>query len=368
MVLHKAYAEIDLHALSHNLQFVKEKTGDTDILAVVKADAYGHGAVSVSKHLIKQGVSRLGVAFTDEAVTLRESGISIPIHVFFDRDNIEACLQYDLTPTVFDPDTARRFSDEARRHNKRIPVHIKVDTGMGRIGLDIRKASEEIAAISLLKNIKLEGLMSHFSDADLQDKNYADSQLTQFRTLAEGLRQKNIHFPYLHMANSAAVLTMPDAHLNMVRPGIMLYGYSCCESDHLKAVMSLKSGIILLKKVPAGTPISYGRTFVTKRESIIATIPAGYADGYSRKLSNQGEVIINGRRAPVVGRVCMDTTMIDVTDIPGVSYDTEVQLMGFQGTEGVSADDIANLTGTIPYEVLTSVGQRIRRVYCNNEP
>lgn len=363
MELQKAFAEINLTALSHNLKVVGEKTGNKEVIAVVKANAYGHGAEEVSKHLIQKGVSKLGVAYTNEAITLREAGITTPILVFFDRDHIDACLKYNLTPVVFDINTAVKFSAEARRLNKQIPIHVKVDTGMGRIGFDIRKALAEIKKISSLKNLKLEGLMSHFSEADLKDKEFADLQLRIFLSLAEELKQNKIHFQYLHMANSAAVLTVPGAHFNMVRPGIMLYGYGSCEAAKLRPVISVKSAIVFIKKVSAGTPISYGRTFVTKRTSTIATIAVGYADGYNRKLSNQGEALINGKRAPVVGRVCMDTIMVDITDIQDVTYKTEVVLLGRQGKEQITADDIANKTGTIPYEVLTSIGQRIRKVY-----
>ncbi len=363
MELQKAFAEISLNALSHNLNVVRKKTGNISILAVIKANAYGHGAVHVADHLIKRGVSHLGVAYTYEAIALREAGITAPVLVFFDRDNIDACLEYNLTPTVFDLETAKKVSTGAHRQNKKIPVHVKVDTGMGRIGFDLRKAPEAIIKISSLKNIKLQGLMSHFSEADLEDKDFVNAQLKHFTSLVKKLKQNKIYFEFMHMANSAAVLTMPDAHLNMVRPGIMLYGYSCCDSEKLRPVMSIKSRIVFLKKVPPGTPISYNRTFVTKRRSTIATIPVGYADGFNRQLSNQGEVLIRGRRAPVVGRVCMDTTMVDVTDIPGVNYNTEVVLLGRQGREQITADDIAKKTGTIPYEVLTSVGQRIKRIY-----
>ena len=363
MELQKVFAEINLGALSHNLEVVKKKTGNKNILAVVKANAYGHGSVRVSKHLIQKGISKLGVAFTNEAIILRESGINIPILVFFDRDNIDACFRYNLTPTVFDFNTAKKISAEAYKRNREIPIHIKVDTGMSRVGFNINKALKEISRISCLRNIKLEGLLSHFSEADLKDKHFANLQLNNFLTLTRALNKKNITFQYLHIANSAAVLSMPDAHLNMVRPGIMLYGYGYSDIDKLKPVLSLKSKILYIKKVPPGTPVSYGRTFITKRKSIIATIPLGYADGYSRKLSNNGEVLISGKRAPIVGRVCMDTIMVDVTDLPNISYKNEVVLIGRQGREQITADDIADKTGTIPYEVLTSIGQRIKRVY-----
>lgn len=361
--MQKAFAEIDLNALSHNLKIARQKTGNKNILAVVKANAYGHGAVEISKYLVRQGVSSLGTAFKIEAIHLRESGINTPILVFFDRENIDEYFKYNLTPVVFDLGTARKLSKEAIRRKRRIAIHIKIDTGMGRSGFTIDKALTEIPKIACLKNIELEGLMSHFSDADLEDKEFAALQLKRLLSLKKEFQQKKIFFIYYHIANSAAVLSMKDAHLNMVRPGIMLYGYGLSKDDNLRPVLSLKSGILLLKKVPAGTPISYGRTFITKRKSTIATIPVGYADGYSRRLSNNGEVIINGTKALVVGRVCMDTIMADVTDIPGVNIDSGVILIGSQGRAKITAQDIAERTGTIPYEVLTSIGQRVKRVY-----
>lgn len=361
--MHKAFADINLKALSHNLGIVKRKVGNLNVLAVVKADAYGHGAVTVSKHLLKKGASALGVAFTNEAITLRESGITKPILVFFDRNNISECIDYNLTPVVFDLAAAKDISRESGKCNKQLPIHIKVDTGMGRVGILANKAKKEILKIAELDNIKIEGLMSHFSEADLRDKDFANQQVRAFLSLIADLKKMKITFKYHHIANSAAVMTMPKTYCNMVRPGIMLYGYAYPGVKGLKPVLSLKSKIILLKKVPRGTPISYGRTFITKRESIIATIPVGYADGYNRRLSNNGEVLINGKRAPVAGRVCMDTIMVDVTRIPDVSYKSGVVLIGRQGRDQITADEIAGKTGTIPYEVLTSIGQRVKRVY-----
>lgn len=359
----RTFAEIDLNALSHNLDVVKKKTRNIpSILAVVKASAYGHGALEVSKHLLQMGISRLGVAFADEAIGLREAGIRSPIHVFFERDNIDTCLKYNLIPTVFDLETAERISKKAYKHNRRIPIHIEVDTGMGRLGFGIKDALQSILRIAPMKNIELEGLMSHFSDADLTDRESASLQLKNFLRLIQSLREKNINFRFFHISNSAAVLGFPEAHLNMVRPGIMLYGYGPAK-DSLRPVLSLKSKVILVKSVPAGTPISYGGTFITKRRSIIATVPIGYADGYNRRLSNCGEVIINGKLAPVVGRVCMDTIMVDATEIPDVKEDTEVVLIGRQGDKKITADDIAQKIGSIPYEVLTSIGGRVKRIY-----
>ena len=357
----KTIAEIDLDALSYNFRIVKRKTGNKAVIAVVKANAYGHGAVNVSKHLLKEGAAMLGVAFTSEAIELREAGIRAPIIIFFDRDNIGAWIKYNLTPTVFDLATAKKISAEAQKHNRCVSVHVKVDTGMGRIGFDIGNAPDSIEKIASLKNIRLEGIMSHFSDADLKDKSFATKQLKSFTGLILSLKEKDIPFKFCHIANSAAVQLIPESHLNMVRPGIMLYGYGYSGVDNLKPVLSLKSRILFLKKVPRGTPISYGRTFITKRESIVATIPVGYADGYSRKLSNCGEVLINGKRAPVAGRVCMDTFMVDVTNIPSVKNNDEVVLIGKQGKEKITAQDIAGMIGTIPYEVITTIGQRVKR-------
>lgn len=363
MCLRKTFAEVSLKALSGNLGVVRKKTGRKGIIAVVKANAYGHGITEISRHLLKKGASSLGVAYAHEGITLREAGVESPIIVFFDRDTAKVCVRHNLTAVVFDIASARQLSKEAYKKNRTVPVHIKVDTGMGRVGLDFRKAEKVITDMVNVKNISVEGLMSHFSDADLQDKNFARLQLDRLRSLISALKKKKITFRYIHMANSAAILTMPDTHFDMVRPGIMLYGYACCERGDIRPVLSLKSGIVLLKKVPAGTPIGYGRTFVTKKKSTIATIPVGYADGYNRKLSNNGEVLISGKRAPVVGRVCMDTIMVDVTKIPDVSYKSEVVLIGSQGRERITADELAEKTGTIPYEILTSIGERVERIY-----
>lgn len=363
MKLQKAVAEISLKNLSSNLKLVRAKTGNKKILAVVKADAYGHGAVTISKHLIKNSVSMLGVAFASEGIELREAGVKAPIVVFFDTKNINAFLKYDLIPVVFDLVTAKNISIAASLKRKEVPIHIKVDTGMGRVGFDAKSSLSEIPKIAGLKNIKIEGLMSHFSDADLKSKRFAHLQIKSFNNVVNILKDKGITFKYIHMANSAAVLTLPDSHFSMVRPGIMLYGYGCCENEKLRPVMSLRSKVLILKNVPKGTPISYSRTFVTKRRSIIATIPVGYADGYNRKLSNKGRVIINGKLAPVAGRVCMDAFMVDVTDIPNVNRNSDAILIGSKGRNKITADDIAGQTGTIPYEVLTSIGKRIERVY-----
>jgi len=360
----KTIAEIDLDALSHNLYEVKKRSGSRLIIPIVKANAYGHGLLDVSRHLVtSHGVRMLGVAFVEEAIELRDGGIRVPILVLFEREAIEASIKYNLTLTIFDLKTAKRLSRAARREGLPVPVHIKVDTGMGRVGIGLEGAEKTIAEIAGLKNIRLEGLMSHLSEADLMDRDFTLYQIGRFKALVNSLKRKGIRFRYLHIANSAGILRFRESYLNAVRPGIMLYGYGCSDDDGLRPVLSLRCRILHLKRVPPGTPISYGRAFITRRRSVIATLPIGYADGYSRALSNCGEVLINGRRVPVVGRVCMDTLMVDVTDVPGVSPDSEVVLIGDSGGQRITAKDIADKTGTIPYEVLTSIGQRVRRVY-----
>ncbi|HDZ62484.1 MAG TPA: alanine racemase [Nitrospirae bacterium] len=361
---HKTFAEIDLNALTHNLGVVRNKTGhNTSILAVVKANAYGHGAVEVSRHLLKKSASMLGVAFADEGIILRQAGIKAPILVFFDAKNIDAFLEHSLTPVIFDVQSAKALSSKAVKYNQKIAVHLKVDTGMGRVGVPAATAVTEIQKIACMRNLKLEGIMSHFSDSDMTKKEFAKLQLNRFTNLVASLKNKKINFRFTHIANSASVLQFPQAHFNLVRPGIMLYGYGPGKRNSLQPVLSLKSRILFIKTVPSRTPVSYGRTFVTKRQSTIATIPIGYADGYSRKLSNCGEVLICGKRAPVIGRVCMDTIMVDITKIPGVNENSEVVLIGKQGKNKITASDIADKIGSIPYEVLTSIGGRISRIY-----
>jgi alanine racemase len=358
---------IDLGALSHNFSEVTRRIGGRKVLAVVKAQAYGHGAVPVSRRFAELGASMLGVALVEEGRELRNAGITAPILVMGPvvPGQAEAIVRLNLTPVVFTRPLADALSQAARVLGANIPVHVKIDTGMGRIGIPPEEAVGFIAEIAKLKGITVEGLMTHFSDADLRDKQFASVQMDRFESLVRSLEERGISVELRHAANSAAVLAYDRALLTMVRPGLMLYGYDPVERGSgadLRAVLSLVSHIAFLKNVPAGTPISYGRTFVTERDSRIATIPIGYADGYSRALSNKGEAIVRGRRVPVVGRVCMDMTMLDVTDVPHVLPGDEVVLIGRQGNERITADDIAARTGTIAYEVLCGIGGRVPRV------
>ncbi|MEW6408557.1 MAG: alanine racemase [Nitrospirota bacterium] len=365
------YAEIDLEALSHNLTEVRRMIGNREILAVVKASAYGHGAIPVARRLESDGVEAFGVAILEEGIELRKAEISKPIIILtgVNRDEVESAIHHNLTPVVYNLDSARHISEISNRLGRKTDIHIKVDTGMGRLGFRVDEAVDAILRISRFNSINIEGLLTHFADADLADKEYANLQVKLFREVVDILSKYGIDIPLHHAANSAAIIDYEPALFNMVRPGIMLYGYFPSNEVRrrvdLKPVLSLKSKVIFLKRVPTGTSISYGRTFITKRESLIAGIPLGYADGYNRLLSNNGEVLIRGKRAPIAGRICMDMFMVDVTDIDGVKEGDEVVLIGKHGNEQITADDIAQRTGTISYEVLCSISYRVPRVYIN---
>lgn len=362
-------ARVELAALTHNFRTAEKLAGGRHILAVVKAQAYGHGAVRVARHLVGLGAHTLGVALVEEGRELREAGIASPIVVMgaLFPGQAEALVRWDLTPAIYTPALAEAVVQAARAAGKVVPVHVKVDTGMGRIGILPEAAAPFLAGLARREELRVEGIMTHFADADLRDKQFASRQMERFTALLADLDGRGISLPFRHAANSAAVLDFSRALFTMVRPGLMLYGYSPLEpgaqAPALRPVLSLVTRIAYLKKVPPGTPVSYGRTFVTKRESLIATVPIGYADGYSRSLSNRGEALVCGRRVPVAGRVCMDMTMLDVTDVTGVSEGDEVVLIGAQGAERITADDIAAATGTISYEVLCGISSRVPRVY-----
>lgn len=362
-------ALIDLDALEHNFREVVRCAEGQQVLAVVKARAYGHGAVEVSRRLQTLGADMFGVALVEEGRELRDAGILAPILVMGATfpEQAEAIVSLKLTPAIFSLAVAQALSEAAYKRRTTIDVHVKIDTGMGRIGIAPEDAPGFIAALRKLGSLSVQGLMTHFADADLRDKQFASRQMDRFEALLDVLEEKKINVPVRHAANSAAVLDFHRAFFTMVRPGLMLYGYNPLEEGaigaDLRRVLSLVTRIAFLKKVPAGVPVSYGRTFTTKRESIIATLPVGYADGYSRGLSNKGATLVRGIRVPVVGRVCMDMCMIDVTDVPGAGEGDEVVLIGSQGSERITADDIAAMTGTIAYEVLCGISSRVPRIY-----
>ena len=370
-------AEIDLEAIAHNFRIAKKITKNRAVIAVVKADAYGHGAIEVSMRLVKEGASYIAVAYTAEAVALRDAGIKAPIIVLFDKHDMGDYFKYNLIPIIHDIKTARAFSKEARKRRQSINIHIKVDTGMGRLGFDTENIEKNVSAIAKMDSIVVTGLMSHFSDADLSDRSYALIQFDRFNSVRNALIKKNIKPVMCHMANSAAVMLLPESHFDAIRPGLMLYGYSPIQltadsyqlsaNYELKPAMTVKTKILSLRKFKKGTPVSYARTFTTTRESLIAVLPVGYADGYTRVFSNNADVLIRGKRAPVIGRVCMDIAMIDVTDVRGVTEGDEVILLGRQKDNVITASELAMKAGTIPYEILTSFGNKTRKVYLTSQ-
>jgi alanine racemase len=361
-------AEIDLSALRYNLEIIRETVGKVPVIAVVKADAYGHGAAEVSRNLISSGISCLAVAFTGEAQKLREAGVKGKILVLFDTSDTGDYFRHNLIPVVHDLRTATAFSKEALRRGTRIAAHVKVDTGMGRIGFSAQSAVEDVGEIAGMGGIEVEGLMSHFSEADLTDKTYAALQIGKFRKVREGVSQKLGRPVMAHIANSAAIISLEEAFFDAVRPGLILYGYSPFNDDRgFIPLMKVRTRILVVRDLPAGTPVSYGRTFITKRRSRIAVVPAGYADGYSRLFSNNSEMLVRGRRVPVAGRVCMDLTMLDVTDVEGVSEGDEVVILGRQGNDTITAVELSSRINTIPYDILTTFGSRARRWYVNGE-
>ncbi|HXX80937.1 MAG TPA: alanine racemase [Thermodesulfovibrionales bacterium] len=369
-VIRGAVAEIDLNAIAYNLGIVKAITRDRPVIAVVKADAYGHGVAEVSRRLENEGVAFLAVAFIDEGVKLRDAGIRLPILVLFDKYDSAAFFEYRLIPVIHDLQTARRLSEEAGKRKTALDVHLKIDTGMGRLGFCGKNEIEKVVGISKTGCLNVRGLMSHFSDSDISDKSFAIAQIRRFHETRELITRETGRPLLCHMANSAATISLPDAYFDAVRPGLMLYGYSPFgdkgvhfSENTLKPAMRVKAKILSLRKLQKGTPVSYGRTFITARESVIAVLSVGYADGYSRHFSNAIDVIVKGKRAPVVGRVCMDLTMADVTGIEEVEEGEEAILLGTEGSQEVSAWEMAGKAATIPYEVLTVLGNRSRRIY-----
>jgi alanine racemase len=364
---------IDHDALRWNVRQIRAKVGaKVKILCMVKANGYGHGAPAIARTLASCEGDAFGVATLEEAVELRQSGIRTPIIVLTGvfTEQLGEFITHELTPVVYDLASLRGLDAEAQRQRTRLGVHLKIDTGMGRLGVLAADAIKWIPELKNLKALTLEGVFSHFSHAESVEGDYTRKQLEVFNGVIAQLGAHNLTPSLTHFANSAATITLPAAYFDMVRPGIMLYGVypspAMAQQIVLKPVLSWQTKILQLKKVPTGTSISYGQTFVTQRESLIATLPIGYADGYPRLLSNRGEVLVGGERAPVVGRVCMDLTMIDVTDIRKVQQGDEVVLLGRQGGAEISADEMAAWTNTISYEILTSIGARVPRIHYNS--
>ncbi len=375
-------AEINLKALGRNYNELKRcAPGAPDMMVAVKGDGYGHGAVEVSKAALAHGARFLAVARFNEACALRDAGINAPILIFGYTmvPHLGYASENNISISINSMECAEKASREARSFKKPVRIHIKIDTGMGRLGLTAdglsmqkdengRSAAEKVMAIADMPGIELEGIFTHFACADHKDKSSAKKQALLFKELLEDLETRGLRIPFRHAANSAATIELPETHFDMVRPGISLYGlWPSNEVNRdridLHPVMSVKSQVIQVKKAGPGFAVSYGSTHVTSGPATIATVPIGYADGYHRVLSNRGSMLVHGQRAPIIGRICMDLTMIDVTHIPDVKLEDEVVILGPQGDEEITADEIAKLAGTINYEIVSALTSRVTRVY-----
>lgn len=360
------WAEVDLDNLAYNLRQVKALVAKgTRVMACVKADAYGHGLVPVSRRLVREGVDYLAVASIDEGIKLRQAGIRQPILILgiILKDDIEPLAKYRLTTTVCDEELARALNERGRRINRPFNVHIKIDTGMGRIGVLHQDAQALVRRLCRLKFIRVEGIFTHFAFADM-NREFTAYQIGLFNRLIEDLRKEGVHIPLLHAANSMGVIDYREGHFNMVRPGLVLYGLHPKKKMRVafRPVLSLKTRVVFAKGMPAGHGISYGHDYVTQRETTVVTLPIGYGDGYPRNLSNQAPVLIRGRRFKIAGRICMDQMMVDVGRLK-VRVGEEVVLIGTQGRHRVTTEELAECAGTIPYEIVCGLGSRIPRVY-----
>lgn len=379
--LKRTWAQVDLNAIAHNFRVITNGLSDNcRPIAIVKADAYGHGAVPVAKALADAGADYFGVSNLEEALQLRRGGITQPILILAYTPPEEAARlsENGIVQTVLTPDYAAELNVAAKTAGCRVRVHIKLDTGMSRVGLscrqkgDVDTAIAEATAICRLPHLQAEGIFTHFASADEeQDDGFTLSQYRRFMQVVAGLEQNGISLPVRHCCNSAATMVHPDMHLDRVRPGIILYGLAPDPSWmgtlwDLKPAMELKTVVSMVKTIPADTPVSYGRTYTTNQPVTVATVPIGYADGYPRCMSGKAHMIVNGRLAPVIGRVCMDQCMLDVTGIPDVQAGSIVTVFGRDGDASIPVEELAALDNTINYEIVCLIGKRVPRVYLQN--
>lgn len=367
----RVYETVDLDAIRHNMEEMQSNLEPgTGMIGVVKSDGYGHGSVPVAL-AIDPYVWGYAVATVEEGVILRKHGITKPVLVLgvVPYDGYQLLVDYDIRSSVFQINRARRLSDLAERAGKKAVIHLALDTGMSRIGYPVTEAAaEEAAEICSLPGISAEGLFTHFAKADERDKKTTDIQIDKFRTFVDMLAGRGVTIPILHCSNSAGILDLKKANFHMVRAGISIYGlYPSIEVStepvRLKPAMELKSTISYIKKIEPGTSVSYGGTFTAEQEMTIATIPVGYGDGYPRNLSGKGEVLIRGRRAKILGRICMDQFMVDVSSIQGAEEEDEVVLVGTQGNEQITVEELADRCGGFHYEILCDISKRVPRVY-----
>ncbi len=365
------HAEVDLTAIQDNVRQVVKRVGpEVRVLGVMKANAYGHGLVSATKAVLEAGASYIGVALAEEGMEVRQY-VQAPILVFtppFDN-SLETYVRFDLDATITSMETAHALNSVAKSAGKKARVQIKIDTGMGRIGFLPDVALDAVRAVANLESLEIVGVYSHFATSDETNKEFARKQLGIFRNLVSSIKELGLGAVVFHIANSGAVLDLPDSYFDMVRPGIMTYGYypslETSESLDLKPALSLKSSVALIKSVKAGTSISYGRRYFTKKNSRIAIIPVGYGDGFTRLLSGNASVLIKGKRYPIAGTITMDHIMVDLGSDYEVQPEDEVVLMGQDGEESITAWELASKLGTIPYEILCMLNNRVPRVYVN---
>jgi len=365
------WVEVDLDAFALNLRALQAHAGPLrELLLVVKADAYGHGAVEMAEAGEREGVSQLGVATLHEGIQLRQAGCALPVIVLSPLlpSEIEEAVAHDLDPTVCDEVFARELDAAGRRAGRPVRCHVEVDTGMGRIGVREEAAEAFVADLAALPGLRLASLYTHFPDADAEDLSFARAQVERFGALLGRLEARGLRPPRAHASNSAGTLNLPEAPFDWVRVGLASYGHHPPHARSrldLRPVMALKSRLVQVREHPAGTPISYGRTFVTKRATRVGVVPVGYGHGYSWLLSNRGEMLVRGRRAPILGRVTMDLTMVDLTDLPPCAVGDEVVLFGNsqEGGEALSIEEVARWSETLPYEIMCTIGKRVTRIY-----
>ncbi len=373
----RVYAQVDLDAILHNMEQMRRIIDPhTKIMGVIKADGYGHGAIPIGRELEKLGyVWGYATATVEEAQVLRRNGLSKPILTLGAcfPEQYPALADEGIRATVFSLRQAQEMESFAQKAGKEIKIHIKADTGLSRLGFQVTEAAaDEIAQISRMPHMVMEGLFTHFAKSDARDKTMANEQMEQFRRMQEMLKERGVAIPMCHCSNSAAIIDMPKANMSVVRAGISLYGLWPSDEvrkDHidLKPALSLKSRIVFLKELEAGRTISYGATYETTGTQRIATIPVGYGDGYPRSLSGKGYVLIRGKRAPICGRICMDQFMVNVTHIPEAAEGDEVILVGADGQERITMEEIGDLSGRFNYEFACDLGKRIPRVYVKNK-
>lgn len=374
----RAWVEIDLDAIAHNVKEIKKllKPG-VEMMGVVKADAYGHGVVETARTIVESGADRLAIAFVDEAIQLRKCGFGVPLLILGETqpERIDDLIEFDITPCVFDFDFAKKVSEQAQASGKTVKIHIKIDTGMSRLGLVFdddetrrSKTVAEIVKIAKLPSLEVEGMFTHFASADEEDAAYTYMQFQRFVALADMLEGEDVHIPLKHAANSAAIIQFPQMQLDMVRAGVAMYGMypsDCVDKTKLRLIpaMTFKTRIVNINEFDSGVSVSYGRIYTTSKPTKTATVAIGYADGYSRTLSGRVQMFVGGKLVPQIGRICMDQCMIDVSDVNNINVGDEVTLFGGGEQSGMTVELIADLMGTINYEVTCVVSKRIPRVY-----